>query len=480
MLNFANNPEAYQRQQARMWGYLPADGVLQANAMLVSLQSDGSTTTVDGNPIGLLNEVFDQLNEMNTHAVITFNNAVEVLNGMSSDGSGGSDLEINAKKLQKNPRLFAAIYNSMYCMNVCKAMRENLKALTGGGVKKMGNNHYVIMGTDFFPPSRSANKNELRADKGVASTGQNPMAKNADWCASPVMVNGSMSSALNFFKRSEEPVIGKKHDHGSFTSPAYAQGTIPPNKMLKYVFHLTGNASSGSDLVQLHPMPTSPFASVPTLEGQVHYQNVSALEVASASDPNAKVIWQVQARDQGANAYDNSGTAATTFTNFTAPQYDKNWCSSQGGCPPLVSEFSLNCPTIQSPPPPPSPPTPVVPPAPVQPPQSFSCSFSGWTVVSETSIGGGKTRFAVEQIDKKGKVKTKNIDVYTSMKDINTGVTAVFAQGGPIHGIYQYDAPDGASNYRWNVNQDWLKGWFQSTKYLRYYSCNPTPVPFAT
>jgi hypothetical protein len=81
------------------------------------------------------------------------------------------------------------------------------------------------------------------------------------------------------------------------------------------------------------------------------------------------VQWQVQARDEYANAYPDQGTsgngqptnpssAATHFTNFGVSLNNSQWCNSGfgQGCPPLVSEWSINCPVVQAPPPPPPPP----------------------------------------------------------------------------------------------------------------------------
>jgi hypothetical protein len=51
------HPDAYQRQQARMWGYIPGDGVLPADTELVKIAPDGDVTTVDGNPANDLNEL---------------------------------------------------------------------------------------------------------------------------------------------------------------------------------------------------------------------------------------------------------------------------------------------------------------------------------------------------------------------------------------------------------------------------------------
>jgi hypothetical protein len=344
--------------------------------MIGTLTNDGSFETTDGNPGSTLNDFYQAITETNQVGVATLWNVMYLLQQKESEaGQADKDgktqqmeMRVSQKILDQNPRLAAALSNAMHCVSVTGKMKENLRTLTGGGVMKKSNNHYVVMGADFFPANKAALVEQLKGEAPIP-TGQSSMAGPTDWCT-PAATN--KASKLNFYKHSSEPVIGKATSKNSWYAKAYAanpEGTIPSNNLLKFVYHLSNASSPGNGKITLHPMPTSPFAGVPILKGQASYQNTNAIIVASASDPNAQVQWQVQARDEYANAYPDQGTsgngqptnpssAATHFTNFGVSLNNSQWCNSGfgQGCPPLVSEWSINCPVVQAPPPPPPPP----------------------------------------------------------------------------------------------------------------------------
>lgn len=390
---------AYSRQEVRMWGYLPADSVLPAGAS-VALIAHGDVTTTDGNPVKDITDFQTAVLVTNNYAYETNIAVTQALARLANqhlhtsidvnhpetmsesdkkklNGPDGAKLEQFISK--NHPGLDYAWRNAAYCMQVTEGIKNNLKTLTGGGVKKLSNTHYVVMGTDFYPADRPASESQILANK--APTGQDSKAPFKDWCAPMTkQADGSYHSQLIFFKRTEAPVIGLRSSHGFWLPPALAQGAIPANNMLKFMFHLGDPGSPQASVVILHPSPNSPFADVPTGNKQTEYQCTQAIKVPSTSDPDVKVTWQVRARDQHSNHYPGQSnpsgppdpnSAAKYFTDFpgaknivhhkeslmpaafAANGYNDEWCSpdNQQGCQALAAEFAVTCPVVENPPP---------------------------------------------------------------------------------------------------------------------------------
>lgn len=402
MLKWNDNPQAYQRQQARMWGYVPADAILPAQAALVQITPDGSVLSMNGQPVSIIHEIQNHITFTNRYGIQVYDNVTEIMSGIEKEKSANDEalrelknkrnsanaaevdkaiedrkIKIREEIFKENPRLAGAYMNAYQCLRTTHAMQNNLKVLTGGGVLKINDKHYRLMDTDFYPATHGASVAEILGTD-VITTGQDPEAPVRDWCAVPVKVGKDAQSPLLFFKRTQEPIIGRATTQDSrWMQPALAQGTIPPNNLLKFIFKINGGAEQmGSGIVELRPVPTSPFSNVPTIEGQAHYQNVSAISVPAANDPNQEIQWQVQARDLNANAYPagstnansqpNPGAAAQHYSGFSAPNYNNQWCNPSGNqvCPSLAAEFALTCPIPPPPPPPPPPPARSVPPPP--------------------------------------------------------------------------------------------------------------------
>lgn len=390
MLKWDDNPQAYQRQQARMWGYIPADAILPAQAPLIQVTPGGDVVSVNGQPVRILHEIDNKMSFTNRYGVIVFDATNEILGKLSKEReasdktlkelenqrqSGGDasniDAAINARKdkireeiFRDYPRVAAAYVNSTTCIRTTAAMRDNLKVLTGGGVQKINDNHYRLMDTDFYPASQGASIKDILGTE-VVSTGQDPAAPIRDWCALPIKTGKNAQSQLVFFKRTQEPVISRTiPSDNDWMQPALAQTTIPPNNIFKFLFTVSGGSDQmGSGVVELKPSTTSPFAAVPTIEGQVHYQNVSAISVPATNDPNQQLQWQVQARDLNANAYPessnsssppNPNSAASHYSSISSPDYNSKWCSpsSNQACPSLAAEWAVTCPIAPPPPPP--------------------------------------------------------------------------------------------------------------------------------
>jgi hypothetical protein len=408
LTNFDKNPEAYNRQQARMWGYLPADSVLQPNAPLATLQANGDVLTTDGNPWSTYYELRNKILQTNYYGYYTANNARALLkeifdkkkgddpafkrleeqikdspnNKAELEKSLSSAQEALAKKIvADNPRLANAVTNGKYAMTVSTAMFQNMKVLSGGGIKKISENHFRFGGADFWPATKLADRKELEGD-GIVATGQEQAAPGPkDWCAVATGPIESQTSQLFIYKRTQDPIIGRALNDQNLLQPAFAQSVVPINKKLKFIFQISGGSEKpGDGLVKVHSLTTSPFGSLPTPKGQAQYQNTSAIVVPSPSDPSTEVEWQVQARDLHANAFPanssansqpSPGQAAVHYSANTGQGYNTQWCDAGSGqnCPLLAAEWSITCPipiakpTVEVPPVP-APMAPAPPPAP--------------------------------------------------------------------------------------------------------------------
>ncbi len=399
LTRWAQDPSAYSRQEVRMWGYIPADPVLPTGASLALITPDGDVTTTDGNPVKDLTDFEKSLVTTNSFAFDT-NLAVvqslaklcnqhlhtniniehpELMSESDKTKLQGQEGIAFAKKIaEEYPGLDNAWRNAAYCMQVTDSIQKNLKTLTGGGVRKVSSSHFVVMGTDFYPAMRAATESEILSN--AAPTGQDSKAPTRNWCAPMTKgADGNFVSQLVFYKRTDAPVIGKRDGHPGWIQPALAQGSIPANNMLKFMFHLGDPNTPQASVVYLHPSPNSPFTNVPTGNKQAEYQCTQAIKVPSTSDPNVQVIWQVRARDQHCNHYEQSGdedtgapnpnSAAKHFTAYqkpghappgfsiippamAAPNFNDQWCSPDNtqGCQALAAEWAATCPVIQNPP----------------------------------------------------------------------------------------------------------------------------------
>jgi hypothetical protein len=418
------NIAAFQRQQARMWGYLPADTVLPAGAAMVKLAADGDVVTVDNNPVKHIDDLTNSLITFNQCATQTWDNANEALHQLvdkrktsdanlvklsadlsqaiaeGRDSTGIREAKAQAEKkliediFKEHPSLASALVNGAYGMQVSGLMKENLRTLTGGGVRKISEKHYRVMGTDFWPATRAATVAEILSDSDMSPTDQDPGCHTpCNWFANPKPnADKKAISILNFFRRTEEPVIGRKLQDNFAMQPAFAQSAVPPNKQNKFVFYLkAGTSTPGTGTVLMESHVTSPFSDVPIPKGQVQYQNTSALIVEK--NQYHRVIWQVQARDINANAYPtdtnvnsqpNAGSAATHYTDNTASGYNKNWCDAGADktCPALAAEWAITCPipVDDTPKPPTNPPGNPGNPVRVPPPQNPPCGTFMYTI----------------------------------------------------------------------------------------------------
>jgi hypothetical protein len=308
-------------------------------------------------------------------------------------GHTESQAKVSQEFLDQNPRIRDILFNAFYVSAVTAKMDQSMLTLTGGGVKKVSDGHYIVMGTDFFPIKRAASTDEILG-AGPISTGQDSKAPSKDWAA-PVTGSGKdIHSNLAVYKRVQNPVIGQTRDQLHLEQPAMAQSTQVSGKYI-LVFKAEGGTINGAKLGQLpagnakitlYKKNTAIFGDIPILEGQAHYQNTQALKVPDTNVPSQEVVWQVQARDLNANAYPannsptadpNPNSAATHYSNVSSfGKYDAQWCDPANGnqdCPTIAAEWSLTCPVPLQPPPPPVPPAPPKPKYVAPPPPPTPC-----------------------------------------------------------------------------------------------------------
>ncbi len=207
---YKNDPAAYQRQNARMWGYVPAEGVLPPSTALVRFEQawwGPYAVTMDGNPFWHLQACIDRIQAVNSSAAIIYQAVADITNEaikadpqlkeMNSQLGSGQSNALNSKgiaetyqsagyggianlitheagavtetsltdriemrkqevvsKLYKDkPKVLAALINATYAAEVTTAMIKHMKALSGGGAKVTSVAHYTLGGADFYPPT---------------------------------------------------------------------------------------------------------------------------------------------------------------------------------------------------------------------------------------------------------------------------------------------------------------------------------------
>ncbi|MBX9770835.1 MAG: hypothetical protein K2X29_05670, partial [Candidatus Obscuribacterales bacterium] len=422
---YNNDPAAYQRQNARMWGYVPAEGVLPPSTAMVKIEPawyGPNVMTLDGNPFWHLQAGIDHIQAVNSSAAIIYqavasitdealkadtqlnemkgqlgsaqSNALNskelaetyhsagydgIANSLSKQGNSLVETaltdkiemrkqEVVAKLYKDKPKVLAALINASHAAEVTTAMLRHMKALSGGGAKFISGTHYVLGGTDFYPPTLPFSgmmayaggytnvyvthayqairggtdfsqelahiKAQMLNDKGTLPTGQDFNAPGAkDWLALPKNEGGQAVSQLQFYKRTSEPVIGKKNGGSTWIVPALAQTAAPPAKLI-YHFQIADdslNSPAGNQKVVSQVDKIQKYASVQTGKGQVLYQTTSGL-VSEPTKDNPTIMYHIYGRDLHANA------------DGGAERFDE-----------LAAAWAISCPVIpaqRTPPPP--------------------------------------------------------------------------------------------------------------------------------
>lgn len=356
LTNWSKNPHLYMRQQARMWSYAGPISAYPGDAMLVRINDDGSVTTVDGNSIDQAEGLMKEIISMNHIGWQTYVNTLKALDEKmaskfeSLTQQQAPAVAVTNAVIRENPRLANALQNSQYCMSVSLAMKKNLKLLTANGLRMVNKGHYALGAADFYPPTKAPTVSELLSNN-ICTTGQGVILNNRDWCGSkPTFLADTKIVQVSSSIRQPQFL-----PESSATSLAYSDWN-------KFLFHLDLRAPSKpyQGEILMHRLESSPYASVPILKGQVHYQNTCAL-ITSATRNNAyKICWQVQARDMNVNHFAGMDAdlhrqdeeAASYFADMDLNSYNGQVCKTsplRGVCPPLVSEFSIGCPLVKAP-----------------------------------------------------------------------------------------------------------------------------------
>lgn len=355
LTNWTKNPYLYGRQQALMWNYASPVPAFPADTALVKIKDDGSVTTTDGNSVDEVTRFTGEIISMNHIGWQTYVNALSLLNRKIAEKfeSLGSQqvpaVSVVNAVIRENRRLDNAMQNARYCMDVSVAMKKNLKALTANGLRMVNHRHYALDTADFYPPTKAATVDDL-IGQSICDTGQDVVLSHRDWCGEkPTFVSGTKIVRIS------------RLPSASFLPEAKASSHSYSN-WNKFLFHLDlqSPAKQYQGEILMHRLEASPYATVPLLKGQVHYQNTCALITEAAGNPKFKICWQVQARDMHANHFsgldaDLRGEAAEVasyFADMDLNSYNGQVCKTspmRGVCPPLASEFSIFCPVVKAP-----------------------------------------------------------------------------------------------------------------------------------
>jgi hypothetical protein len=522
LLSYSNNPSAYQRQQSNVWGYVPADPIIPDLARVVRV-TDGNVTTTDGNPVSAIYDFWNVLVDVGKYGTQTQSSAYDLLKQKVDQLNGGdaaylsayknvSQLEQQKRQLQANnagqdqvtqvksqiqsaqqtldaevmkngdaalnqmPRVKAALFNARYCLSVGSSIAKNLKTLTSMGVKELSPTHFVVAGADFYPPTQGALASQI-SGSGPCPSGQDKSAPNADWCT-PLVGN---KSQMDFYKHGQNPVIGARHHlEDGFSQPAYALSSSAQNPYdtLRFAFFVEGSAP-GTGVVQLS-IGQNPFAGESDLSGQALYQDVHAL-VSNTQTTNVSgqpvttsTVWQVQARDQNANAFSSSGSGADYFADMSLTYGSKssgssaNWCNSSQSssqsnypsCPALASEWQLTCPM-------PAATVPTTGGIYLPPPFTYSPTLPPYsnTSVSRTTTGGTTTTYGGTN---DGCIWTPETFVTTSTATRTTVTTNTFSGqeqywGMPGFNLYQGAGRSAISGEGWSIMPTPILGTYSSS-----------------
>jgi hypothetical protein len=369
------------RQQANVWGYVPAAPTIAGGAFITKMHN-GAASTVDGHGIQAIFDLWNSLKDTMEYGDTTQKNTALVVYNLTKqitdadpnfakqashraeldqklktavgaeaeqlkhelaqtdDAMNTTFKDTSEKVMNKFPSLKAALVNSRYAVKVVESMLKNMKALSGLGIEEVSPTHFIVAGADFYPMGRAAT--EIEVATGKAPSKQDPASGHTDWCTP---ITGNNQSQLNIFKHTQDPVIGAKpsgDNHWLTPAIAAANSSSNPYENLKFSFFVAGNEPGTGQIHML--VGSNQFAAVSTVEDQALYQNTQALitnlqtiyltpkgaanagPTGPGGGPTVRVftVWQVQARDMMANAYSQTtitpgSTNADYFADMRAP-----------------------------------------------------------------------------------------------------------------------------------------------------------------
>lgn len=360
LTKYAEDPDAYRRQFANVFGYVAADMTLPDASMVVAMNEQGKVVTTNGEPGEILFDFWNAISEMNRLSGETIKAGKEVFDikyskvkaleeklktmseAMQKDHAAATSMADEFCKLEDERaqemyvlgRAMAAMLNGSSGVNVSLGMLNDRKALTALGVKRVNGLNYELAGGNFCPPSTSATKEEIMGEKPVG-TGQDAAVPVRDWCTPP----GQEGSApILFFVRSKAAEKASVQVGGSLLQPALASGSIPQHSLNIFVFSVHGDSTAGGDGGSINIMnPKITTYGVNVLDGQLLYQNTASL-VTKSPGSSLQEVWNCIARDNAANY----STGGAYFANQT--QEGSNSSLAGQGYPALAAEWTLRCP----------------------------------------------------------------------------------------------------------------------------------------
>lgn len=366
LTKFTEDPNAYRRQFANIFGYVPADMTLPDASMVIALDDKGQVVTTNGEPGEILFDFWNAIYAMNKYSGETVKVAKEVFDSrygkvkvleerlkqmseeMQKDKAAAHAKAEEFCKLEDERaqnmwvlgRAMAAMLNGSSGVNVSLGMLNDRKALTALGVSKINALNFELAGGNFCPPGRAATKEEIMGESPV-STGQDSTVPVRDWCVPPASEG---EAPILFFIRSKTAVKGRAEIGHSLLQPAIASTSVPQANLNIFVFSVNGDATTGGDSGSINKMnPKITAYGVNVLNGQMLYQNTASL-VTTSPGSSLKEVWNCIARDNAAHYSSSSGYFANQIADGA------NTSPAGQGYPALAAEWTLRCPAPVGPP----------------------------------------------------------------------------------------------------------------------------------
>ena len=334
MHKFNEDPEAYRRQFANVFGYVAADMTLPNQSLVVAMDKDSNVVTTNGQPAEVLLDLWQAITNMNDVGAKTYKVAFETLidkvgeiDQMEKKGEKGS--KEYERAVDQARRAFTAMTNAGYAISLSITMLNDRKAITSLGVTKNSAKDFSIVGGHFYPIDRIPTKAEILGDQPV-SNGQSADSGTADWLTP---LNSEGGAGLKIIVEGKT-AISKRIDHSlDILQPAMAASSVPQSNKNIFVFTVNGDSSKSLDQGQI--VMTKPLvnpAEVILKKDQIMYQNLAALVTKSGSS-GVKEVWNCVARDNGSNY------TGTYFSNNQAPPD-----AGTKVMPATMADWSLRCP----------------------------------------------------------------------------------------------------------------------------------------
>lgn len=341
LLKFDEDPEAYKRQFANVFGYVAADMTLPNQTLVVAMDKDSHVTTTNGQPPETLLELWDAIANMNAIGVTTYKAAYEVFTAKTKEvdrlekefaiapGSATSASAERDKALKQVRRALIVMNNAQFVITTSLAMENERKTITALGVTKYSTEDFGIVSGHFYPPDRAASKEEIAADQETISTGQPPACGSGNWLTA---LSKDGRSNLPVYVPTAKAMLKKADPATSLLQPAYASTAVPQASENIFVFTVNGDVSKDSTKGLItKSQPQINQAEVVLKQDQLEYQNLEALITPSGS-PRFTEKWNCVARNNGANYNGNSYFSSQQST------------PGQQAFPSIVAEWSLRCP----------------------------------------------------------------------------------------------------------------------------------------